>query len=657
MRARKLMRFVTVLVMACAIPFASCHDAAPSDDLPFLPCEGKCDGDSNLAISSRWVPRDGFVRATVAQGASLEVSPADGVTIQSAGSRNRVVQFAREGFYTLKAVADGRSLKELLIRVSDESPEAVVLTPTPGSFAPLATSFTVTGRVHDPLGAPKRASVGGIPVTLGSDGGFTATTPARFGVNVLVVKVVDRADNVFTSNFALLAAERYTRDAQRSAVRLDQAALAALAAQLGPLLPLVVRIPTSSAVVASKLGNDLYIDRIRLPGQDGNPGSMSVTLESRDGSAYLRVVSTGDLRVDGRLDWLIGGVSNYVARLSRPRFEMTASFTMTAAGPEVQVLSLDIGDSGVDVEMTSMPDWFINLFSESIKNRLMDSARAKLPVLLRDSLKSLQGRKDVTVTALDRTLDLGLSYRLADVTPTAQRLAVGLVLDVDAGGTETATPGSPVLGAPPAVPVLGAGSFAAEVGYDQLNRHLYELWRGGVLAVAFNEGDLSAALARVPSVERLHPTLDVLADLGLPPVAEPDGAGGVRLSAGDLHVQLFLGTDLFQVTVEANVALRVGLVIAIENQELVVRPTLEEIKVDIGRKAFSGLNTETVEDLLVEMAPALAEQLAGRLRTFPVPRFDLATLGLPSMFLGLDQATLTAGDRSFALSGELALQQ
>lgn len=99
-----------------------------------------------------------------------------------------------------------------------------------------------------------------------------------------------------------------------------------------------------------------------------------------------------------------------------------------------------------------------------------------------------------------------------------------------------------------------------------------------------------------------------------------------------------------------------GLALSIKNQELVIVPTLEDITVDIGRRAFSGLNTETVEELLVEMAPTLMTEVTRRIKSFPMPRFDLSTLGLPSMYLGLTNATLTAGDRSFALSGELGLQ-
>ena len=70
-----------------------------------------------------------------------------------------------------------------------------------------------------------------------------------------------------------------------------------------------------------------------------------------------------------------------------------------------------------------------------------------------------------------------------------------------------------------------------------------------------------------------------------------------------------------------------------------------------------------VEVLTGEASPVSAVLVAvlfgALLRTAlrPLPRFDLSTLGLPTMYLGLGNATLTAGDRSFALSGELSVQQ
>jgi hypothetical protein len=453
-----------------------------------------------------------------------------------------------------------------------------------------------------------------------------------------------------------MAAASYSRAAQRAVARLDNAGLALLGQKLGPALPGLIKVPLTTTPVATKWGNDVYVDEILVPGQPGNPGSIAVALESRAGTLWGSVTMTGEVRVRGRLDWAIGGDSGYVAHLQSPRAELTMRFQSTAAGVEILVDNITITDGGLNIEMENIPDWFVNLFSGMIRNKLADAIKTKVPPMLRDALKSFAGQYTSNLNVLGKTVPIKLGYSLAEVTPAASRLAVALAATADGGGAAAASPGAPIYSDVVFGPSAMAGTLGVDVGYNLLNQYLHELWAGGAFKTALSPDALAAAVAKVPTVARLEPTIDVLADLGLPPVVEPDNGGGV-FSLGGLAVELYVGTDLFQFTVTADLGARFRLNPAVEDGRIVVRPELLEVQVDIGRRAFSGLNTEAVEDLLRELAPSLATELASRLKAFNIPALDLTAVGLPGVRLGLDDANVAAQAQTLAIGGQLAVLQ
>lgn len=151
-------------VALAALALVACASSAES---VFPECDGKCDSDGPLTVSSRWVPRTGFVRAKITGDHELHVEPSEGITIEPA-AHGSIVRFAYEGFYAIEARAAGRVAGSLHVRVSDDGPE-IVVSPVAGALATRAgTTVHVTGYARDPLGGALTLEIAGARVRLGT---------------------------------------------------------------------------------------------------------------------------------------------------------------------------------------------------------------------------------------------------------------------------------------------------------------------------------------------------------------------------------------------------------------------------------------------------------------------------------------------------------
>ena len=619
---------------------------APEElDLP--PCAGKCDSAGPLSVSSTWVPRGGYVRATVDGDFGVTVRPVEGTSVRDAGS-HFLVQFEREGFYTVSAVEGSSLVSSLAVRVSDQAPALELSSPTPGSFvqAPVGSEYEIRGNVVDPLGKPLKAKLRGKLVTVGPEGDFVGAATTDFGLNFVAVEVTDVAHNKFSYVRSFLAAPRLERTRSDCAVSLKQDSLDLLLSHVSKGLPQLIQIPTISEPVASKLGNEVYIDSVVLPGQGGNSGTMDLELLVEGSKLASVLQSSGNLIVKGRVDWVGPGTSDFTATMSNPRVAVKLLL-----GEKITAEDGEVSDSGLAIEIDWFPDWLAETLSSTIRERLADSVEDLLPTKLSEALEAVEGEWATTIPSLNGgTIPVTFDYDLTSVKTMDENLVVSLSSGVE-GPNASPEQGAPVRDLPLADSDPTAG-VSVQIPYDLLNRFSYELWNAGGFETTVSEADLQAVLDKLPAVRQYDPIVDVLAEFRLPPVISRDG-GGVQLSFGQLEVELFVGSSLFQLVVEANLAGRVTLAVEVESGVLKFVPALTEVHVDIGQKAFSGLNVESVEALLREMAPALLSSVARKLEAFHLPSFDMTNVGLPGTVLELDNARLVADESTMTLAGDL----
>jgi hypothetical protein len=193
------------------------------------------------------------------------------------------------------------------------------------------------------------------------------------------------------------------------------------------------------------------------------------------------------------------------------------------------------------------------------------------------------------------------------------------------------------------------------VGYDLLDQFLYEVWKAGALRIKLDEHDLAPVLAQIPFLNGLDPVLDVSAELALPPVVEAGPGGTLLFSFGEMRMTLRLDVGIFQIALTTDLGARTQVAIAIDGGAVRVTPTVSELHLDLGRRTFSGLNPEAVEQLVRAIAPELVGRIAASLEAFRLPEFDLATAGLPGVRLGIDSGRMSAGPDGVAFTGSVSL--
>lgn len=199
---------------------------------------------------------------------------------------------------------------------------------------------------------------------------------------------------------------------------------------------------------------------------------------------------------------------------------------------------------------------------------------------------------------------------------------------------------------------LPRGAATVALNHNLLNQFAFQLWRLGAVNLTMNETQLSDALSAVPNIELLNPIIEATAAAAMPPVFDEQN-GKLILSIGELRIELFLGTDLFQATILANVSARLDIDLRVENNALRVEPELVELHIDLERKALAGLNPESLKKLIEAMAPDMVRMIADQLETMPLPTLDLGSAGFGPLVLGLDSPEFSVIDSGIRLSGDL----
>jgi hypothetical protein len=374
---------------------------------------------------------------------------------------------------------------------------------------------------------------------------------------------------------------------------------------------------------------------------------MVVTLDSHEGALRTTLGATGDLVARAHVDNWVLDDTHITATASDLFVDATASFGGGGLAASVDDLTVDF--SNFDLEIGSIPGWLPGLFVEAAKSVIGRVIKGRVGPIVTDVLASVGGDYPLTsVPCLELPEPFVLTYRLAAIAPKERRLGVRL-------GAEAHHGGSGGQGAPmrdeAGVAAPAGGPMAVGVGYNLLNQFLFELWRGGALKITLDEGDLAAALPSVPALAGLDVILDVKAELGLPPVVEAGEGGKLRVSVGEIRVDIKLDAGVFQIALAVNVGAVAAVELSIADGAPRVAVAIEELHFDLGRKTFSGLNPEAVRQLVAAIAPELVGRVAGALEAFKLPAVDLTQVGVAGVRIGIDSGTVRAAAGGVAFSG------
>jgi hypothetical protein len=125
----------------------------------------------------------------------LTTSPETDVIIK--GDNKDIVKFKKEGIYSVSARSvDYPDLEATRTLVVDQTPPTITIRyPARGITTDSMTEVVVEGTVTDNLGKVELVEVVGQKVALNADGGFTATVPLSYGINLLIVRAYDPYGN------------------------------------------------------------------------------------------------------------------------------------------------------------------------------------------------------------------------------------------------------------------------------------------------------------------------------------------------------------------------------------------------------------------------------------------------------------------------------
>ncbi len=636
--------FALALALATTSLVPGCGGGEDAED-DFLACVDKCDSVGPLTVARRWVPVQGFLRVVVDGEHDVVVTPSEGVKIEANGNRYTLT-FGAPGYYDIAAGAG-----QLKVRVSDDGPVFNVASPAAGAFAALGR-LGLQGSVTDPLGQPLRLEAGGREIALDASGAFRGDLEPTFGVNFVELTAIDVAGNRFVYSHGYLAAPRFGGGENLTSVAVAEELLDLIAAKISPLIPSIVVVGPVAEPIADPLAHRIFFDGATLPGQNGNPGSITVSLDSLQGAVRTTLSTEGDLVARAHVDNWILSDTQIVATASDLFVDASASFSGNGLTAVVDELTIDF--SNFDLQIGSIPGWIPGLFVEASKGILGRVIKGRVGPLVGQALGSVDGdfQLDLVLGCLELQTPFTLSYRLDAITPATGRLGVRLGAEAHHDGA--AGPGAPAL-AEQGVAAPAGGPMAVGVGYNLLNQFLYELWHAGALEITLDEGDLADVLPKVPGLGGLDVVINVKAALSMPPVVERGANGDVLFSFGELRLDIMLDLGVFQLSIAANVGARTDVALTIEDGAVRVTPTVRELHLDLGRRAFSGLNPEAVEALVRAIAPELVGRIAGSLEAFRLPEFDLENAGLPGVRLGIESGSVDAAAAGVTFTGSVAV--
>jgi len=611
-------------------------------------------------------------------------------------------RYANDGRYTLTARVDPPTQDDVVLErstiviVDGDGPAIRCDEPFDGEIldrSPTGT-LTFTGQVADISGI-ESARVNGMTVPVNAVGRFESEIPVHYGINFVDVAATDGVGREASRTCAFLVSDTWAPDSRTFSdtlsLRLRQAAfddvnradgLDSLADVLHTMLnSSELRDTIHSSLSASPTlkpnGCDsrvlgVCVLRSEVTYRDlqvNGPNTVTLTLVNGGIQANVRVE---DLRVRIRVRGHVAGI-NYDttgwvtfdnvtvraildARLSggRPRIAVRSGSVSTTVGP----IRTDF--AGLD---GAIIDIVVGLFNGTVRNLVAGLVRDFVTDEINDILDDVIGGLDISslgtsfdVPRLDgdgETIPLTFGVGFSSLSTTGSRMLFGI-------GTRFYTPPAharPTLGAPSRsgarlLDAGGSGSTAVGVHETILNQALHALWRGGFFDATLD----SDSIGGVPS--GVSATLST----GLPPVAEVDDEGRMRISLGAVSLSLVY-PDLFTEPIQVSLGTRASMRATLVGEDLDFDDlSIDELFFSTDLASLDASTRDTIEGFLTRLLErVLRPALNDALPAIPIPSFTLpasvSDFGLPAgANLGIVSPTLAMEPPHVVLRGEFAVR-
>ncbi|MEZ4337469.1 MAG: hypothetical protein R3B82_12685 [Sandaracinaceae bacterium] len=610
-------------------------------------------------------------------------------------------RYLADGRYTLTArvqppTQDDVPLERSTIVIVDgDGPAIRCDSPYDGEILDRSPTGTVmfSGQVADISGV-STAVVNGETVPVNAVGRFEAEVPIHYGINFVDVSATDGVGRQASRTCAFLVSDTWAPDdrtfSDTLSLRMRQNAfddvvrtdgLDSLADVLHTMLNStelrntihrsLSASPTlkpsgcdSSVLGVCVLRSEVTYRDLQIPG----PNSVTLTLVTGGIQANVRVQNLRiRIRVRGHVAGIPYDTEGWVtfrdvtvraildASLSggRPRIRVRSGSVSTTVG------TIDTNFSGID---GAIIDIVVDLFNGTVRNLVAGLVRDFVTNNVNDVLDGVIGGLDISSLGTsfdvprlddDSTIPLTFGVGFSTLSTTSSRMLFGI-------GTRLYTPPAharPTYGAPARagsrlLDVSGTQSTGIGVHEAILNQALHALWRGGFFDATLD----STTIGGVPN--GVSATLAT----GLPPVAEVDDGGRVRVSLGAVSLNLLypeLFTEPIQVSLGAVVSMRARLVGEdLDFDDLMV----EEIYFSTDLATLDPATRDTIEGFLRRLLERiLRPALNDALPAIPIPSFTLpssvSAYGLPAgAVLGIVMPTMAMEPPHVVLRGEFAVR-
>ncbi len=514
---------------------------------------------------------------------------------------------------------------------------ALIVTAPPRGARLMGAQTRLEGEVRG--GAAPMVTVNGQAAAVGADGRFSATVALTPGLNTLVTELRDGDERREDRRAALVDASADPAVALSDALTF-QLTRGGFADISGALTRYV------SGLNLASLGGALAQQGVTIHALQHGPLSIQINPEgecvnlilSTIGPEYINGLRHGDDCIT-----VAGGVLNVMIALSGVFEGNAISGTVFLYGAQLLLFLVPqvSADGGVSMRIVNplvtingepvisvdgLPDFLFELFGGLIKELMEQVIRdalsnVALPALFDPS--ALTQRLDL----LGKPVDLSLKFTALDLTHeamTAQMSArVAAAAPSRQGGTLPPTPGVPLMTAQhtPNAP----RDLDAALSSDLIGRSMHAAWSAGALDLNLNDlaGDaplpLTVALLAnalgdaAAGVERTAPLLMSTRDM-LPPIARVEGGERpLKISVGDLLLDLATAADGPLATVALHLDTEVGINIAPNPMtgalELTPDIAVTAAHADVAETPRGAVNEASLEQLIgtfMRSIPALA---------------------------------------------------
>ncbi len=567
----------------------------------------------------------------------------------------RNITFLDEGYYTVWARYGALEDSVGPLLIDSMGPTLDIDTPERGTFS-TEVATTVSGTVSDPYTGIASLTVNGEPVTVESDGSFSADLANSFGLNVLETEAIDGDGNPTTDTRAVLAGAFLPYESAADdgiAARINQAGFDTLETLGEGLIggtDLAAVIPNPAFSTSSESCIDLIFDEVCITWYGislyvTNPyiGATDLELDPDAGGWLNATFTVYNPSIDWEADGTVLGIglgADGEIFADAITVDMDLQPYVSGGVLGVNVLYADVSSSGFTFDWDSwiydVMDFFgldlSGLIQGFMEDAIEGAIQDEVPALVADAVGDLEIATDLDIE--------GTTYRFAATPSSVTVDDLGLTLGLGTTFTTStwahATTGPGSLWGDYTLPTYATGTpgMQASLSLDFLNQALYAFWGGGLLDRTLSEQDIGLDLGSLSTFLPFS-SLSIVTEAMLPPVIVPGtGDALLDLQIGDLGLTLYDGAPedgdvVFQLYASIVTELDLDVV------DGMLAPALGETTIwfDVVVPSAGSEASGDAESLLGALVPMLLPSLTGGLGAVPIPDIEGFTLAVDSIAL------------------------